>query len=183
MSVFSSPFSLLVRGRWLQPFSQTQLPGISVPLLATSSPIRVRSLHQPPTKKTTRTLLFASGAGISLFLGLHVHCRSGADLADPEEGTETGPPPSLPSITLYQYQTCPYCSKTRAFMDYYGIPYSIVEVNPVFRKEVKGFEYRKLPFIVADGVQVCPPHRIHSCLFTLTYYSQTYLTLLPSPTY
>lgn len=62
----------------------------------------------------------------------------------------------LPSIKLYQYQTCPFCCKTRAFLDYYGINYRVVEVNPLFRREIKFSKYRKVPFIICgDDVQVC----------------------------
>lgn len=62
----------------------------------------------------------------------------------------------LPSIKLYQYQTCPFCCKTRAFLDYYGIDYEVVEVNPLFRREIKFSKYRKVPFIICgDDVQVC----------------------------
>lgn len=62
----------------------------------------------------------------------------------------------LPNVRLYQYQTCPFCCKTRAFLDYYGIKYEVVEVNPLFRREIKFSKYRKVPFIVCgDDVQVC----------------------------
>jgi microsomal prostaglandin-E synthase 2 len=39
-------------------------------------------------------------------------------------------------ITLFQYQTCPFCCKARAFLDYYGLNYSVIEVNSVTRKQV-----------------------------------------------
>lgn len=32
-------------------------------------------------------------------------------------------------LTLYQYVTCPFCCKVRAFLDYKGINYDIVEVR------------------------------------------------------
>ncbi len=54
------------------------------------------------------------------------------------------------NITLYQYQSCPFCSKTRAFLDYYGIQYKKVEVNPLFKREMKFSSYKKVPFIVVD---------------------------------
>ena len=60
----------------------------------------------------------------------------------------------LPPLTLYQYQTCPFCCKTRAYLDYYGIAYDVVEVNPLFRREIKFSKYRKVPFIVSEDVQV-----------------------------
>lgn len=56
-------------------------------------------------------------------------------------------------MTLYQYKTCPFCSKVRAFLDYHGLPYEIVEVNPVMRQEIKWSAYRKVPILmVADEV-------------------------------
>lgn len=164
----SVPFSSAGRLVW----GRRPLLGLPLPLAVTSSSPR-RSLHVSHGNRTyRRTFLYASGgiAGISFFLGMHVHCRSNTELAHAEESSDIPPPSTLPTITLYQYQTCPYCSKTRAFLDYYGVPYSVVEVNPVFRKEVKEFEYKKLPFIVVDGLQVSwrkwvmPAKVFQSCL-------------------
>nr|CAH7743156.1 unnamed protein product [Callosobruchus chinensis] len=59
-------------------------------------------------------------------------------------------------LTLFQYQTCPFCCKVRAFLDYYGISYDIVEVDPVLRQSIKWSPYRKVPILVAqmeDGYQ------------------------------
>nr|XP_060613175.1 prostaglandin E synthase 2 [Anolis sagrei ordinatus] len=53
-------------------------------------------------------------------------------------------------LTLYQYKTCPFCSKVRAFLDYHQLPYEIVEVNPVMRREIKFSMYRKVPILLAD---------------------------------
>ena len=53
-------------------------------------------------------------------------------------------------ITLYQYQTCPFCCKVRAYLDYYGFSYDIVEVNSITRKETKWSNYRKVPFLVVE---------------------------------
>ncbi|KAM4849632.1 prostaglandin E synthase 2 [Urocitellus parryii] len=55
-------------------------------------------------------------------------------------------------LTLYQYKTCPFCSKVRAFLDFHALPYEVVEVNPVRRTEIKFSSYRKVPILVAqDG--------------------------------
>lgn len=54
------------------------------------------------------------------------------------------------NLTLYQYKTCPFCSKVRAFLDYNGLPYEIVEVNPVMRKEIKWSTYRKVPILMVN---------------------------------
>ncbi|XP_067398180.1 prostaglandin E synthase 2 isoform X2 [Emydura macquarii macquarii] len=67
----------------------------------------------------------------------------------------SGLKPLLPAdslqLTLYQYKTCPFCSKVRAFLDYHGVPYEIVEVNPVMRKEIKFSSYRKVPILLVHA--------------------------------
>ena len=73
-----------------------------------------------------------------------------------ESESDTGFMPGVPklTVTLYQYQNCPFCGKVRAFLDYYGIDYTIVEVNPLWKKEISFSKYRKVPFILANGKQV-----------------------------
>lgn len=56
-------------------------------------------------------------------------------------------------ITLYQYCSCPFCCKTRAFLDYFGVKYNIVEVDPVFRKKLSWSSYKKVPTLVVNGNQ------------------------------
>ncbi|XP_012495262.1 PREDICTED: prostaglandin E synthase 2 [Propithecus coquereli] len=53
-------------------------------------------------------------------------------------------------LTLYQYKTCPFCSKVRAFLDFHALPYQVVEVNPVRRAEIKFSSYRKVPILMAQ---------------------------------
>jgi len=60
----------------------------------------------------------------------------------------------LPHITVYQYETCPFCSKFRVFLDYYGIEYEKVEVHPVFKREIKFSDYKKVPIMMAGETQV-----------------------------
>lgn len=55
--------------------------------------------------------------------------------------------PGNVKLTLLQYATCPFCCKVRAFLDYYGIPYDIVEVNPVLRTQLKISDYKKVPIL------------------------------------
>lgn len=60
-------------------------------------------------------------------------------------------------ITLFQYPTCPFCCKVRAFLDYYGVSYDIVEVNAVLRQQIKWSSYKKVPILlvqVPEGYQV-----------------------------
>lgn len=54
-------------------------------------------------------------------------------------------------ITLFQYCSCPFCCKTRAFLDYFGIKYDIVEVDPVFRKKISWSSYKKVPTLLAHS--------------------------------
>ena len=53
-------------------------------------------------------------------------------------------------ITLFQYQTCPFCCKARAFLDYFGLSYDVVEVNSVMRTQVKWSKYKKVPIVVVE---------------------------------
>jgi len=75
------------------------------------------------------------------------------------------PPPIVPSreirnpedksglkITLYQFQTCPFCCKVRAYLDHAGFNYDVVEVNSVRRTEVKWTKYKKVPIVVIHGI-------------------------------
>lgn len=56
----------------------------------------------------------------------------------------------LLELNMYQYQSCPFCSKVRAFLDYYGVPYNVVEVDPVLRQQTKFSKYRKVPILLLD---------------------------------
>jgi microsomal prostaglandin-E synthase 2 len=38
----------------------------------------------------------------------------------------------------------------RAFLDYYGIPYDVIEVNPVLRQQIKFSKYKKVPILLAQ---------------------------------
>uniref|UniRef100_A0A1B6ENQ9 Glutaredoxin domain-containing protein n=1 Tax=Cuerna arida TaxID=1464854 RepID=A0A1B6ENQ9_9HEMI len=52
-------------------------------------------------------------------------------------------------LTLFQYPTCPFCCKVRAFLNYYGISYDVVEVNPVLRQQMGWSQYKKVPILLA----------------------------------
>merc|ERR1712045_1003255 len=74
-------------------------------------------------------------------------------------------------ITLFQYQTCPFCCKARAFLDYFGLAYDVIEVNSVMRKEVKWSQYKKVPIVVVEFgdkvIQVNDSTAIVSALYSL----------------
>ncbi|KAH9306602.1 hypothetical protein KI387_011006 [Taxus chinensis] len=68
---------------------------------------------------------------------------------------ERPPPEFIPKeLVLYQYEACPFCNKVKAFLDYYDLPYKIVEVNPISKKEIKWSDYKKVPILVVDGKQL-----------------------------
>ncbi|VDK73485.1 unnamed protein product [Litomosoides sigmodontis] len=55
------------------------------------------------------------------------------------------------NLRLYQYEACPFCCKVRAFLNYYGFSYDVVEVSPLTRKEIKKLDgVSKLPTVVAQ---------------------------------
>jgi len=76
-------------------------------------------------------------------------------------------------LTLFQYATCPFCCKVRAFLNYYGISYDLVEVNPVMRTETKWSKWRKVPTLVAEvndkAIQINESSMIISALSSLLH--------------
>ena len=69
--------------------------------------------------------------------------------------SHSAPTSSLPRLTLYEYPSCPFCGKVRAFCDYNNLDYTSVSVNPVSRKEIQFSKSKKLPLVVVDGEKVC----------------------------
>ncbi|XP_017862297.1 PREDICTED: prostaglandin E synthase 2 [Drosophila arizonae] len=51
-------------------------------------------------------------------------------------------------IVLFQYQTCPFCCKVRAYLDYMGISYSVVEVDAVLRQDIRWSDVKKVPMVL-----------------------------------
>lgn len=75
-------------------------------------------------------------------------------------------------LVLFQYQTCPFCCKVRAFLDSKGFSYSVVEVDAVLRQGLKWSPYKKVPTLLAktkDGqyVQLTDSSVIISILATV----------------
>ena len=94
------------------------------------------------SRSFARGLVLVSGTACVtaqlLALVRRVRCASASPAAFP------------PQLTLYQYRSCPYCCKTRAFLDYYGLGYQAVEVHPFFKKEIKFSEQKKVPILLAN---------------------------------
>ena len=100
----------------------------------------------------TRNATFAGVAVLGGFLcykQYHMKTLSAANCQDTQLPEQTGG-----NVTLYQFASCPFCNKVRTFLDYYGMTYNIVEVDPIFKKEIKFSEYRKVPIVVIQGIQV-----------------------------
>ncbi|EDW79622.1 uncharacterized protein Dwil_GK20317 [Drosophila willistoni] len=51
-------------------------------------------------------------------------------------------------IILFQYQTCPFCCKVRAYLDYMGVSYSVVEVDAVLRQDIRWSSVKKVPTVL-----------------------------------
>ncbi|XP_068166861.1 prostaglandin E synthase 2 [Antennarius striatus] len=118
----------------------------------------------PPTRGGRGRLLgcaFLLGGGLGLYQTVKLCVEQ--HLAEEETQASDG----ALKLTLYQYKTCPFCSKVRAFLDYHGLPHEIVEVNPVMRQEIKWSTYRKVPILMVDGKeQLNDSSVIISCLKT-----------------
>lgn len=76
-------------------------------------------------------------------------------LTEEVHAKEVVPPELRPKdLVLYQYEACPFCNKVKAFLDYYDLPYKIIEVNPISKKELKWSDYKKVPVVLVDGEQM-----------------------------
>ena len=53
-------------------------------------------------------------------------------------------------FVFYQYQTCPFCCKVRTLLDYFGIGYDLVEVNPVTKGQLRWSTWRKVPQLLVS---------------------------------
>ncbi|KAJ0106545.1 hypothetical protein Patl1_19612 [Pistacia atlantica] len=89
-------------------------------------------------------------------LGFAGALAAGASLSFQEVYAKEPPPADLvpKDVVLYQYEACPFCNKVKAFLDYYDIPYKVVEVNPLSKKEIKWSDYKKVPILMVDGEQL-----------------------------
>lgn len=53
-------------------------------------------------------------------------------------------------ITLYQFQSCPFCSKVRALLNHIEMPFEVVEVSPFKMKEIAFTDHKKVPVLKDD---------------------------------
>lgn len=96
-----------------------------------------------------RRLLVSAGrvfipAGVSVHQFVRQSCSAPA-------APEAPPLPEI-DILLYQYSICPFCHIIRANLDYLGVPYRTIEVNPLSQAEISFVEKpRKVPIVLLDG--------------------------------
>ncbi|KAK3007712.1 hypothetical protein RJ639_015057 [Escallonia herrerae] len=69
-----------------------------------------------------------------------------------QEAHAKEPPP--PKSRRRPKTSFPRTSCFITFLDYYHIPYKIVEVNPISKKEIKWSDYKKVPILMVDGQQM-----------------------------
>ncbi|RVU83985.1 hypothetical protein EOL70_14350 [Leucothrix sargassi] len=56
-------------------------------------------------------------------------------------------------LTLYQFNSCPFCWKVRALLNFAKQPYEVVEVSPMGMKELEFTDHKKVP-VLKDGDKV-----------------------------
>lgn len=133
----------------------------------TSHQARSKSRAREQISLKTRLVIYASSAATAYALSplssLSPSTATSLTLARAEFSTSassTSPKQasisSPPEIVLYQYEVCPFCNKVRAYLDYHGIPYQVVEVDPLRKTELKDFseDYRKVPIALINNKQV-----------------------------
>eukprot|EP00557_Chaetoceros_sp_GSL56_P008828 CAMPEP_0176499490 /NCGR_PEP_ID=MMETSP0200_2-20121128/12955_1 /TAXON_ID=947934 /ORGANISM="Chaetoceros sp., Strain GSL56" /LENGTH=294 /DNA_ID=CAMNT_0017897913 /DNA_START=95 /DNA_END=979 /DNA_ORIENTATION=+ len=77
---------------------------------------------------------------------------------------------TTPDISLFQYTICPFCNINKALLAYTNTPYTVIEVNPLTKDEIKFSEdYRKVPIAMIDGVQVNDSKTINDTLLTFPF--------------
>ena len=102
---------------------------------------------------STTALRFTAAAGGIGGL-IYWQTRQPAPLANPPKLVHSLPAGSkLGHVTLYQYESCPFCRKVRGVLDYSRVPYNIVEVHPLTKSETKPFaaDYGKVPILTVSS--------------------------------
>ncbi|XP_055323707.1 prostaglandin E synthase 2 [Sitodiplosis mosellana] len=121
----------------------------------------------PRSKQYLKALLNGVGVGLAVGIGHAVYTSyKSKDAHLVHERTEAFVLDELPNVkiirkivntkdnhnldlVLFQYQTCPFCCKVRAFLDGNQFSYSVVEVDAVLRQDIKWSPYKKVPMLLA----------------------------------
>jgi glutathione S-transferase len=64
------------------------------------------------------------------------------------------------NITLFQFETCPFCIKVRNFMNQHKIAYEIIEVDRANKPEEVTSTGGTVPVIYVDGEVISDSSRI-----------------------
>lgn len=119
-------------------------PHLPIPSFSTPPPIPPNVLRVILEDFSRKQVCLGAGSGLGASAGYQA-----SEAALPLLPTQLSLSGRL-QLTLYQYKTCPFCSKVRAFLDFHALPYQVVEVNPVLRAEIKFSSYRKVPILLAQ---------------------------------
>jgi microsomal prostaglandin-E synthase 2 len=93
------------------------------------------------SKDSARAVLGVSTLSISVFLS---QTRSLCSVAK-DGGIMERP-------KVYQYLICPFCNRVKSYMDFVGIEYDTVEVNPLTKSEITfPVTSKKVPIAILDG--------------------------------
>ena len=155
----------LDRSAWRSPFSTCSSLLHSHSAAAASTTPRARPL---PT--LAWAALGAGGIGLAYpSPSSTAAAATTAPTIEPKGGNDAAPtedvyaPPAVPPtthpshVTLNHYEVCPFCCKVKAALDFYKVPYSVVEVSPLTKrqlKEVPGGPHKKVPVLVWDDGSV-----------------------------
>ena len=162
------------------------------------------------TYRSVRYPLLAVSVSLFAAQQLHFHSSAYASAASPAPAaatTATAAPPStaptLPTfdlttlpyysaeafrssatVRLYQYQTCPFCNKVRAYLDWANVPYDVVEVNPMGKKELEFSGKKSVPVVTVDHIVMNESSSIITALDRLFahYQHKQQQAAAPSPT-
>lgn len=55
--------------------------------------------------------------------------------------------------TIYQYLICPFCNRVKSYLDFCGVQYDTIEVNPLTKAEIKNLKLvaKKVPVAIING--------------------------------
>ncbi|GAX78327.1 hypothetical protein CEUSTIGMA_g5769.t1 [Chlamydomonas eustigma] len=145
MSLFRSARSLLVLAR-----SATHVETCVAPVQILLRQYSVdQSKFTPPS--FGKWAILGGITSSALFFSQKSFADAKVESKPPEDEYIRPPPKGLPkSLVLYQYEVCPYCCKVKAALDYYKLPYIVVEVNPLLKSELSWSSYKKVPVLKMD---------------------------------
>ena len=101
------------------------------------------------SNRRTRTLAPLHQLGTWSYGNNSIQRRTAAGLSNTTSShTRTSTTNSVVGTTIdfFQYAICPFCNKTKAFLNYAGVKYNAIEVNPLTKAEIRwSTDYRKVP--------------------------------------